>query len=252
MRNPLAPALIAACLVVSPVPAGAEELGKMIEAERDTFNEAVRSYLLTHPEVMIEVMNELQASEEREAATRDLEMLAANSDAIFHDANDWSGGNPDGDITVVELMDYRCPYCYQAYKAVDELVETDGNIRFVLKEFPVLGDKSVLASKFAISVLQIEGSDAYKAIHDALFEMKGEVDEATLRKLVTDKGYDADAIFKTMESDEVQKVIDANYALAQTLEINGTPTFIINNAMVRGYVPLDGMRKIVGTQRDRQ
>ena len=67
------------------------------------------------------------------------------------------GGNPEGDLTLVEFMDYRCGYCRKAYNEVEELIKTDGNIRFVVKEFPILGEASMLSSQFAIAVRQLHG-----------------------------------------------------------------------------------------------
>ncbi len=231
--------------------ARADGLTAMTAAERAAFGEAVRAYLLENPEVIIEAMTELQAREERDAAKRDLQMLADNRAAIEESAGDWHGGNLQGDITVVEFMDYRCPYCHKAYQDVEALVKQDGNIRFVLKEFPILGDQSMLASKFAIAVRQLYGDDAYKAAHDALFAARGDFTEESLARLADSLDLDAARIADQMKDPAVKAVIDANYALAQTMDISGTPTFVIRDTMVRGYVPLDDMKKIVAEQRNR-
>lgn len=241
-------ALTMALFLAAPV-THADGLADLIEGERAAFDAAVRAYLLENPEIIVEAMTELQAREERAAAESDLRMLADNHAAIFDSPDDWNGGNLEGDLTIVEFMDYKCPYCYQAYKAVDELVATDGNIRFVLKELPVLGEKSVMGSRFAIAMRQLHGDDAYKAAHDALFEIHGDVDEDALRDIARAIGHDPDPVLARMDAPEVSAIIEANYALANTAEISGTPTFIVENAMVRGYVPVDGMRQIVATQR---
>lgn len=244
MRLPLA---LAATLTALPALAGG--LGEMTEAERAAFREEVRAYLLENPEVIVEAMTELQAREDIAAADRDLQLMEANRDAIYHSPADWVGGNPDGDITVVEFMDYRCGYCRKAYEEVEELVGSDGNIRFVLKEFPILGEESLLSSQFAISVRMLYGDEAYKKAHDALVTLRGEANAETLGRLATELGHDPAAVTAKMGSEEVQAVIVANHDLATALEINGTPTFVIDRTMVRGYVPLDGMRQIVEGQR---
>ena len=231
------------------LPALAGGLGEMTEAERAAFREEVKSYLLENPEVLVEAMDVLQAKEQEAAANRDLEMLAANKDAIFNDGFSWVGGNPDGDITVVEFVDYRCGYCRKAHDEVAELVKSDGNIRFVMKEFPILGEESLASSKFAIAVLQLHGSEVYKTVHDTLIALRGSPDAETLSRVATDLGLDPAPILARMDAPEVKAVIDANYELANTMEISGTPTFVIDNTMVRGYVPLDGMRQIVAGQR---
>lgn len=247
MRPALA---LAALLTAVSVPAvKAESLKDMIAAEPEVFNDAVADYLLANPEIIIEAMKVLQSREDDAAASRDIDMLAANRDAIFNNAADWSGGNLQGDVVLVEFMDYRCGYCHKAFEEVEELVKSDGNIRFVLKEFPVLGDQSVLAAKFAIAVKMLHGDEAYKKAHDALFAMRGDMTPETLTRLAEGLGYDGAALLAKAAAPEVQAVIDANYALADTMAINGTPTFVIDDAMVRGYVPLDGMRQIVERQR---
>lgn len=238
---------LSACLLGTTALAGG--LGEMTDTEREAFRAEVRAYLLENPEVLVEAMDVLQVQEEQAAANRDLEMLAANKDAIFNDPASWVGGNPEGDITLVEFVDYRCGYCKKAHDEVAELVASDGNIRFVLKEFPILGEDSLKASQFAISVLQLHGPDAYKSVHDALIALRGNPDEATLSSMAADLGLDPAPILARMSTPEVMTVIEANHALASTMEIQGTPTFVIDNTMVRGYVPLDGMRQIVAGQR---
>lgn len=221
----------------------------MTEAEREVFRAEVRAYLLDNPEVLLEAMDVYNVKQQSEAANRDIAMLAANKDALFNDPNSWVGGNPDGDITVVEFSDYRCGYCRKAFADVEELIKSDGNIRFILKELPILGPQSLISSQFAISVRQLYGDDAYKAAHDALISLRGDATSESLARLATELGHDPAALEERMRSPDVMAIIEANHALATTMEIDGTPAFVINGTMVRGYVPLQGMRQIVEGQR---
>lgn len=246
MRLILAALLASSALMSAPVQA---DIAKMTDAERQAFRAEVRAYLMENPEIIVEAMDELQSREEANATVRDQQMLAEQHDAIFNDAASWSGGNPQGDITIVEFVDYRCGYCRKANADIEELVKSDGNIRFVLKEFPILGEASTISSRFAISVLQLHGADAYKMAHDQLITLRGEPDEATLTRLATDMGLDPVALLARMPTDAVTAVIKANHALADTMEISGTPTFVVDGTMVRGYVPLDVMRQIVAGER---
>lgn len=228
--------------------AGAAQ-AEMTDAEREAFRAEVRAYLLENPDVLVEAMNVLQDREQAAAADREKETLATEQAAIFNDENSWVGGNPDGDITVVEFLDYRCGYCRKAWQEVDELVKSDGNIRFVVKEFPILGEQSVLSSRFAIAVRQLHGDEAYIAAHDALISLRADATPDSLAALATELGHDPAAVLAKMNAPEVTAVIEANHALATKLEISGTPTFVVQNTMVRGYVPLDGMREIVADER---
>lgn len=234
-----------ALVLATTLPAAAE----MTAAEREAFRAEVRAYLLENPEVLLEAMNELEMREQVAAAERDKQMLAEQSEAIFNDPASWVGGNPEGDITVVEFIDYRCGYCRKAWQEVDALVEQDGNIRFVLKEFPILGEESVLSSRFAIAVLQLHGGEAYKAAHDALLSLRSEATPEALARVAEEMGLEPQPILERMQTEEVTKVIEDNHRLAQTMDISGTPTFVVGGTMVRGYVPLEAMQQIVAEQR---
>ena len=238
----------ALCLGLA-TPVSALDLSAMSEAERTAFGAAVRSYLLENPNVLMEAIGVLEQQREADGAARDLAMLRDNAAQIFADPADWAGGNLAGDITVVEFVDYRCGYCRKAHDEVAQLVALDGNVRLVLKEFPILGEESLTSSRFAIAVRRLAGDDAYKQAHDALIALRGPVDAAALGALAAELGLDITAVAKEMESPAVADIIRANHELASLLEINGTPTFVIKETMVRGYVPLDGMRQIVEGQR---
>ena len=247
MRLPFAALLTTACLLAFPTFSGG--LGEMTPAERAIFREEVKAFLIENPEVITEALNVLQTRQDMADLARDQQLLADNAAFLFNDANSWVGGNLNGDITVVEFMDYRCGYCRKAKEAVEELVKSDGNIRFVLKEFPILGDDSVASSRFAIAVLQLHGPDAYKAAHDALMTLRGSPDAETLGRLAADMGIDPAPVLARMNADEVTAVLAANRALADVMSLSGTPAFAINKTLLRGYVPLDGLRAIVADER---
>jgi protein-disulfide isomerase len=217
----------------------------MTEAERQALRDEVRAYLLEHPEVLIEAMDVLQSREQDASLKRDVQLVASHNDVIFNNPNDWVGGNPDGDLTLVEFMDYRCGYCRQAYAEVDELIKSDGKIRFVVKEFPILGEASLLSSQFAIAILQLHGNEAYASVHDKLITLRGEPTVETLGRLAKDMGLDAKPILDRMGSPEVMRVIQDNHALAEQMEITGTPAFVLKDMVMRGYAPLDTMRDFV-------
>lgn len=247
--RPTLPALLsaAALLAASATTGMAQET--MTDAEREAFRAEVRAYLIENPEVLIEAMDALQSRQQAAAADQEKTTLADNHDAIFNDGVSWVGGNPNGDVTVVEFLDYRCGYCRKAWQEVDELVKTDGNIRFVMKEFPILGEQSVISSRFAIAVHMLHGDEAYRTAHDALISLRADATPESMERLAGDLGYDWEPIKAKMDAAEVTAVIEANHALAQKLDISGTPTFVVDGTMVRGYVPLDGMRQIIADER---
>jgi protein-disulfide isomerase len=233
-------------------PAAATDLTKMSTDERAAFREEVRAYLMENPEVIMEAVQALQDRQAQQQQQNDAALVANNSDAIFNDGISHVAGNPDGDVTLVEFMDYRCTYCRRAFPELQSLVKKDGNIRIIYKEFPILGDESVLASRFAISAQLLNGEAAYDKLHNAMMQMRGNFTTDALVALATELGLDGHAIVAGMTDPRVDQIIGANHALAQTLAISGTPTFVLGDQMIRGYVPLDGMKQLVAQTRDQQ
>lgn len=230
--------------------ATALDLNAMTADEKAAFGDAVRSYLLENPEVIFEAVDVLKAKQQQEEVAQDAALVQVNSEDIFNDGYSYVGGNLEGDITLVEFMDYRCSYCRKAHADVMKLIETDRNIRFIVKELPILGDASMESSKFAISIKQNYGNDAYEAIYDALINFSGEPTTAALSQLAMTLGMDADKVIDSMNSDSVLQEIAKTRELAQRLNINGTPTFVLQDELVRGYVPFDALQQIVATKRD--
>lgn len=239
--------LSTALLVASP--AVSLDLNAMSDAEKSQFNDAVRAYLLDNPEVLLEAMDVLEKRSAAAQAAGDDTLIQVNADALFNDEASFVGGNPDGDITIVEFLDYRCGYCRKAHDEVAELLKSDGNIRLIVKELPILGEDSVVASRFAIATLRIAGPEAYHAMNDTLMTTNKPMAPAILAAMAVDAGLDGDAIVAEMNSDAVSDIILQNRQLAQRMQINGTPSFVFENQMLRGYVPLDGMRQLVGELR---
>jgi protein-disulfide isomerase len=237
--------LILAALALAATPALGLEIDNMTEAERAAFRAEVRAYLMDNPEVLMEAIGVLEQRQAEAEAQADGQLVARNRAALFEDGHSWVGGNPEGDITIVEFLDYRCGYCKRAHPEVADLIASDGEIRYVIKEFPILGDQSVLASRFALAVQTVAGDAAYKTVSDALMAQRADVTEASLTELANTLGLDADAIMDKMSSDAVDNVLQSNRMLAQRMQITGTPTFVFEDRMVRGYAPLDAMQQIV-------
>jgi protein-disulfide isomerase len=251
VQNPLVPFGLALSLTLGlAVPGLATDLDNLSDAERAAFRAEVRAYLLENPEVLMEAIAVLEDRSAQAEVERDGVAIAENADALFSSAFDVVLGNPEGDVTVVEFMDYRCGFCRRAHPEVMDLIEFDGNIRLVVKEFPILGPESVLASRFAIATRVALGDEAYFKVHNGLMEMRGDVNEPALIALADGLGLESAAILGAMNDPLVQATIEYNHALGQRLQITGTPSFVFGDQMVRGYVPLDGMQQIVAMLRE--
>jgi len=215
-------------------------LSDMSPAEREALRIEIRAYLLEHPEVLMEAIQELEKRRDADAKKADAELIADNSDALFHDPNTWVGGNPDGDVTLVEFSDYRCGYCKRAFPELKKLLERDPNIRFVIKEFPILGPDSVAAASMAMAALKVDRSK-YGDLHDTLMRFNGQLTEAAAYRIAGNIGYDIANLKRTAASDEVKARIGETYELADTLGLRGTPSFVLGDRIIRGYLPIDAM-----------
>lgn len=245
-RFPLAVLVLCAGIAT---PVWAFDPAAMTDDARSAFRAEIRAYLLDNPEVLREAIAVLEARDAAAQADGDRALIDSLSAEIFDDGRSWVGGNPDGDVTLVEFMDYRCSYCRRAHEDVTRLLDLDGEIRFIVKEFPILGPESVLASRFAIAVRNMAGADAYATVHDALMTLRGAVTEDSLTRLARDAGLDPAPILSAMNAPEVVAELQANRALAERLQINGTPGFVLGDEILRGYLPLAQMQDRVARVR---
>lgn len=235
----------AALLTTTSLGAFALDLSDMSSDERAAFRAEVRAYLLDNPEVLMEAVDVYNQRQQAVQEESEQQLIAAHADEIYNAEADLVLGNPEGSLTFVEFLDYRCGYCKKAYPDVKNLLEEDGDIRLIIKEYPILGEESVLASRFAIAAKFVEGTEAYADIHNALMEARGSLTQSALNRIASDLGLNAEAIEAAMGSDEVNAVLAANQQIGAILQITGTPTFIMDDQMVRGYVPYEGMLQIV-------
>ncbi len=239
----------ALCLGLA-MPAVASDLTDLSGADRAAFRAEVRAYLMDNPEVLMEAIAVLEQRNADEQSATDITLVQTNATDLFESETSWVGGNPDGDVTIVEFVDYRCSYCRKAYPEVSKLVETDGNIRLIMKEFPILGEQSVASSRMALATRLVFGDEAYEQVHDSLISFRGEVNDVSVRALASDLGLDGEKIAAMMNAPEVDAIIAENRALGQRMQISGTPTFVVGSQLLRGYLPYAGMKKVVDEERD--
>jgi len=220
----------------------------MTEEDRAAFGAQVRAYLMENPEVIFEAVAEFERRTAEAQSGMDATLVEINAEAIFDDGHSWVGGNLDGDLTLVEFMDYRCSFCRRAQPQVADFLSSDGNVRLIVKEFPILGPQSEMMSRFAVAV-QLNGSDAqYAEAHDRLMAWDGDFTETSARLLADELGLMAEDVLGGMNGDEVSAILAANRELAQRLQISGTPTFVMGGMdggeLLRGYLPADEMQGI--------
>lgn len=224
-------------------------LAEMKPEERSVLRSEIRAYLLEHPEVLMEALQVLEARRKEAAEAAALTMISDNADEIYNDGYSFVGGNPNGDITVVEFLDYNCGYCKKSHPEVKTLLELDGEIRFVVKEFPILGPTSRTAAQAAMAALRQDGGLNYARFSDALMNHRGTLTDEQIWELAAQSDLDVEKLRADAESPEIQAELQQTYELARKLQINGTPAFVIGDKMVRGYIPLDQMMQTVAEAR---
>lgn len=239
--------LIPALLLTAALPGSG--WAEMTAGEREEFRAEVRAYLLENPEVLNEMVALIESRQREAEAAGDVGRLAASSQAVFDDGFSFVGGNPEGDVTVVAFLDYQCGYCRRAHPDVAELVASDGGVRLIVKEFPILGPASEQAARAAISTLISAGPEAYAALNDRLLRLEGQLTDARIDATLAEVGVDPAAVRAGMDDPEVTRRIEATRALAQTLEIQGTPSFVFEDRMLRGYAPLAAMQALLAEVR---
>jgi protein-disulfide isomerase len=230
MRNFISSSLAALALgigVLSAAPAAAEGTNKA-EVEK-----IIKEYLLANPEILVEVQDALTAKREKEEKIAREKTLSESGADIFAAPADAIIGNPKGDVTVVEFFDYNCGYCKRALGDMDTMVNADPNLRFVLKEYPILGEDSLKAHVVAQS-FRMMMPEKYADFHRALLSGEARADEARAIELALSLGADEAALRKGMEAPEIAALFDANHQLATKLNITGTPSYVIKDDVVFG------------------
>jgi len=221
---------------------------QMKPADREAIEQVIHDYLIKHPEVVIEALKAGQEAEKAQEAAEAKAEIAKRRDEILNDPTSPVGGNPKGDVTIVEFFDYRCPYCKQMEPGLEALIKEDPNLRIVYKEFPILGPDSLIASRVALAAAR-QGNDKYLRFHAAMMSTKGQINEAVILKTAEDAGLDMTRIKADMNSPEIEALIKKNYSLADGLDIKGTPALIIGDTMTPGAVDVATLRKLVADAR---
>ena len=214
--------------------------------QTEAIQELVREYLLQNPEVIVEALEIYQQRQRLAEAERQHAALLAAQESLKNDPASPVLGNPDGDITVVEFFDYRCPYCRQVAGALQELVAEDPNIRLVMKEYPILSEESVNAARAALAAVR---QDGYERFHFALMERGGSMTQAEVTRVARSVGLDVEQLLRDMRSPEIEAALRRNYALAESIGVTGTPAMVIGTTLVPGAVDLNRLRALVAEAR---
>src|SRR6516162_1576984 len=229
-----------ACGLISALNAQAIKAAELPPAQREAIEGIIHDYVLKNPDVLIEALQNAQDKLNHEADAKATKVLSERASEIFDDPATPVGGNPKGNVNIVEFFDYRCPYCKQVVPALQSLLKEDHELRFVYMEFPVLGSVSVVAARAALAARQ---QGKYEAFHTAMMATKGQITEDTVYEVAGSVGIDVDRLKQDMNAPEIDQALKENSALAQALNIRGTPGFIIGKKIFPGALDLDALKE---------
>ena len=233
--------VVAIGLAIAPFASIAQDLTD--ERIKELALQAIRE----NPQIIMEAVQILEAEQVAAQSQAQAEVLNNERQLLERDPNAPVLGNPDGDVTVVEFFDYNCPYCKRAMAEVQGLLDGDDNVRLVYREWPILGDGSVFAAKAALASRE---QGKYEEFHWALMGMQGRAEEASVMRIAEEVGLDVERLREDMEAPEIQEHIATSMRLTQALGFSGTPSFVIGDNLVPGFVEVDQLRALVEETRE--
>ena len=204
----------------------------------------IKQYIYENPELIVEAIQQMQSRQKAEEQARVLSALERNKKELEADPEAPVLGNPEADITIVEFFDYRCGYCKNVFANMVKVLEESSNVRFVLKEFPILGPESLIASRASLAVWRTH-KDKYQAFHAALLKSRAGIPKAKIYDIATKLGIDTKQLKKDIIDPNIDRILNKNRRLAEDLNINGTPVFVVGNKIIPGALSLDAIRKII-------
>ncbi len=241
-----------ALIGVTSAPASATEFNNQQKKEIETI---VSDYLLENPDLIRKVFTilsqqeaEKQQQAELERAEKAKKAVVEHQDEIFNGKDQIVLGNPKGDVTLVEFMDYNCGYCKQAFGNMLELMDTDKKLRVVLKEWPILGPQSQEAALVAVAVTKA-APGKYGDFHKAMMTMRGTANKETALREAEKLGISRDTLEKLYKDKASREPIQDAYRLADALNLNGTPGYVLGDEVIPGYISLEAFESKISNLR---
>lgn len=217
------------------------------EASREPLDASIETYLMANPEILERVSEALARERSAEQRAKNKEAIESNRQALFEGLGSVVVGNPNGDVTIVEMYDYNCEYCRQAMPDLVALIEADPELKVILRQFPILSSGSLDAAKVGTLVAD-EGAD-YWNFHQELFTSRGQINLEVALGAAATIGLNPESLRARLNEPATEAAIAESFTLAQQLGITGTPTFIIGDEIIPGAVGVEVLREKVANVR---
>lgn len=209
--------------------------------EKKTSEEEVVSFLMKNPANLENVLSKISSLKEDN-----------NNKKIYTYYNEIKNnpefflGNKNGETIIIEFFDYNCGYCKRAMTAVKEVLSNDKNIRIVYREFPILSEGSIFASRAALAS---RAQNKYKVFHEELMSAQ-QLNEISVMQIAKRIGLDVEKLLIDMNDPNVFEHIQTSRDLADALQFTGTPSFVIGDRLIGGFIPGDAMMEIIASIRE--
>ena len=220
-----------------------------LTADQAELGKSIRAYLMANPEVLVDAMQELERKQDSQRDAVAQKGVSENQAELYRDPDSPVGGNPNGDVVIVEFNDYQCPYCKRAYQAVKSAAGSDGKVKIIYKDIPILGEASKIAAQAALAAAK---QGKHQPLHNALMEFTGKLDRDKILEIAVGVGIDRAQLEKDMEDPKIKAIIDRNMALASALGVRGTPAFVIGKQFVPGAVDAAALKQLIAEARKGQ
>ncbi len=224
-------------------PLGTAAADEFTPAQKQELGAFVKDYLVNNPDVLRAAIDALDKHDKQVAEAERQKMVGDHADMLFSSKFQATVGNPEGTATLVEFFDYNCHYCKGALPDMARLMKDDPNLKLVLKDFPVLGPGSVEAARVASAVRNQLPGDRFWQFHNKLLAMHGPIGKAEALAVARELGLDMDRLAKDMGSPEVETGLQEVMGMADSLQINGTPSFVVGQEVVVGAVGYDQLKE---------
>ena len=200
-------------------------------AQTKAIERLIHDYIVKNPDVLLEAQTTLEARAETQRVDVIRKHLAANADAVYRDASLPVAGNPKGDVTVVEFMDYNCPFCKKASADIAKLIADDPDVKVVFQEFANLGAPSEAVARIAMAA---NAQGRYYELHRALMDAKGPMTEVKALEIAAKLGLDGARLKRDAAADTTKAALTKAKTIAAKLHIQGTPMFLIGDKYISG------------------
>lgn len=218
----------------------------MSDSERAAIEAVVKEYLAKHPDEIVQSLQEMQKREQADAEAKSKNAVAGAKDKIYGDPDTPVGGNPKGSVTVVEFFDYQCGYCKMSETAIEKLLKEDKDVKFVYKNFPILGPMSTVAAKASLASAR---QGQFAKFHQALMNKKDHLNEEMIYQTAKDAGLDVEKLKKDMKDEAIEKMTQANIKLGAEVGVRGTPLFIVGDTVFPGAMEYAQLKQAVDEAR---